>query len=198
MTALTAKRLALPAGQVADLCAQLGLTLPPGFTADPLPCAVEGLGPNLAVVCAPAVSVLVSCTLGSEAAYGVAGDLGGSLLRFDGSDVEVSAWPATRLGAELTRGVPPLPIGERPFLHAPLHEIAELPSLRAAVRGALRVTVIAPPTVLGVLVWLATDAGWLALEPAEVRAGVRWATVCPVEPADLGPAVTPFVAMGMS
>lgn len=198
MTSVLAKRLVLPAGQVAGLCAELGLTLSPGFAAEPLPCELKALGPSLAVVCAPEVSVLVSCSLGSEAALGVRGDLGSGLIRCGDSDVEASAWPAVRLGAELARAVPSLASRDRVSLHAPLHEIADHPALRAAVRGVLRATVVAPPSVLGVVVWLATDGGWLALEPAGVVAGVRWATVRPVEPHALGLAVAPFVALGLS
>lgn len=200
MTTATARRLVLPPGQLAAVCRDLGLTLPPAFAADPVPtsCDVAAIDSNLTVVCAPELSVLVSCTLGTEAALGIVGELGGGLIRYPGSDIEVSAWPAVRLGSELARGVPPLPSGERPTLHAPLREIVDLPFLRAAVRGILRTTVVAPPEILGVVVWLATDAGWLALEPAGMRGRDRWATVHPVESADLGAAVAPYVAMAAS
>jgi hypothetical protein len=59
------------------------------------------------------------------AAFGVRADLGGSMLRAGDSDVEVSAWPAQRLGAELERAVPPLGDGPRPTLHQPLTQVAE-------------------------------------------------------------------------
>lgn len=209
MGPLTARRLVLPPGELADLCARIGAQLPPGFEAAPRRASTSGLvvdgkvrpsvAAGLAATCSPQLGVVMSSTLGGIAgALGIRDDLGGSMLRADGSDVEVSAWPALRLGDELARSVPALPTGDRPSLHCPLSQIPESGELRAAVVGTLRTTVVSPPDIVGQLIWLATTAGWLALEPAEVHDGVRWATVRPVEPADLGAAVAPFVAAALA
>jgi hypothetical protein len=209
MTTLAARRLLLPLGEVAELCARLGVLLPPGFTGVPTSIRSEGLldddgvhpsvAAGLIATCAPQVAVLVRSSLGDlAAAYGIRADLGGSMLRAGDSDVEVSAWPALRLGAELARGMPQLGMSSLPRLHLPLAEISEHADLRAAVIGILRVNVVAPPDVIGPVVWLATAAGWLALEPADVHRGVRWATVRPVGPDDLGAAVAPLVAAALA
>jgi hypothetical protein len=154
---------------------------------------------GLAATCAPRVGIAMSTSSGGlAAAFGVRADLGGSLLRAAGSDVEVSAWPALQLGAELARTVPWLGRSDLPVLHLPVSEIAAHPVLRATVAGVLRATVVAPGGVVGQVTWLATASGWLALEPAEARSGVRWAQVRPVEPADLGAAVAPLVAAALT
>jgi hypothetical protein len=57
---------------------------------------------------------------------------------------------------------------------------------------------VAPPHVVGLVVWLATAGGWLALEPAEVRDGLRWATVRPVQPDELAAAVAPLLAAALA
>jgi hypothetical protein len=184
------------------------LLLPPGFDATPAPTRTEGLlvddgvhpavAAGLAATCAPQVAVLVSSTIGDvAAAYGIRDDLGGSMLRAEDSDVEVSAWPALGLGGELARAVPTLGASPIPSLHLPLAEIPARADLQQAVIGMLRATVIAPPAVIGQVVWLATFAGWLWLEPAEARDGVRWAAVRPVKPPDLGAAVAPLVAVAI-
>jgi hypothetical protein len=185
------------------------LPLPPGFAAEPGPVRTAGLlredsvhpsvAAGLAATCSPRVGVLVRCSPGDvAAALGVRGDLGGSMVRAGGSDVEVAAWPAGRLGAELAAAVPALDSGPRPMLHLPLDDLARHPALRREVAGRLEVRVVAPPRVVGRLAWLATPGGWLSLEAAEVRAGVRWATVRPVEPADLPAVVAPLIAMALA
>ena len=208
MRTLAARRLVLQPGEVAALTARLRLRLPPGFEAPPTttPWSLisgDDVHPSLAAglraTCAPRVAVLVATTLGGcEGAFGIADDLGGSLLRTADSDVEVSAWPAVRLGDELARAAPTLPELDRPTLHLPLAELPDAPELAGIVVGTLRATVVAPPYVIGQVLWLATDAGWLALEPAEVRRGARWATVRPVGPRDLGAAVAPFLAAALA
>jgi hypothetical protein len=90
--------------------------------------------------------------------------------------------------------VPVLGDSPLPRLHLPVSALPDEPLLRAEVVGAMRVTVVAPPHVLGWVTWLATPTGWLALEPAEVRTGVRWAVVRPVRPDEIGTAVAPLLA----
>jgi hypothetical protein len=205
---LSARRLMLPAGESAAICGRLGLAPPPGFDDEPAPIRTAGLlvdgvvhpsvAAGLAATCSPQVGVVITSTVGRlTGAFGVRGDLGGCMVRADSSDVEVAAWPALRLGEELTRAVPVLGRSPLPSLHLPFEDLAACPELAGAVVGTLRATVVAPPQLVGLVVWLATDAGWLALEPAEVRAGVRWATLRPVQPEDIGAAVAPLVASGL-
>jgi hypothetical protein len=197
MTRTTARRLVLAPGELAGMCARLGLELPPAFRATPD--AVGEVHPSVAAglqaTCAPAVGVLVSSSFG-DAAFGVRDDLGGSLLRGVESPVEVSVWPAVRLRSELARAVPPLAARPSPPLHLPLDEVPDV--LRPLTVGFLRATVVAPPHVLGVVVWVATSHGWVWLQPAQVRRGVRWVDVRPVEPADLAGAVAPDIAMALA
>jgi hypothetical protein len=208
-TEVSARRLALAPGEPPELCARLGLLIPPGFAHRPEPIRTEGLlvdgavHPSLAAglvaTCAPQVGVLIATSVGDvAAALGVRGDLGGSMLRAGGSDVEISAWPADQLGRELARAVPPLGAGPRPALHLPLTELGARADLHEAVVGTLLATVVAPPAVVGQVRWWATLAGWLALEPGEARDGVRWATVRPVDPHDLGAAVAPLAAAAVA
>ena len=179
------------------MCARLGLELPPAFRATPD--AVVEVHPSVAAglqaTCAPAVGVLVSSSFG-DAAFGVRDDLGGSLLRRVESPVEVSVWPAVRLRSELARAVAPLAARPSPPLHLPLDDVPDV--LRPLTVGFLRATVVAPPQVLGVVVWVATSHGWVWLQPAQVRCGVRWGDVRPVEPADLAGAVAPDIAMALA
>lgn len=209
MTTLLARRLTVAPDEPAALCARLGLRPPPGFDSQPGAVRTAGLlvdgavhrcvAAGLAATCAPALAVLMSSTVGDvAAAFGVRGDLGGSMIRAGGSGVELAAWPAERLGAELARAVPPLGLSAQPPLHLPLAEIAMRADLQAEVVGILRATVVAPPHVVGLVGWLATAAGWLAIEPAEARAGVRWATVRPVVPVDIGAAVAPLVGSALT
>lgn len=209
MSVLTPRRLRLPAAEVAELHGLLGLPLPPGFAAERRPVTTPGLcvdgkvqpalAAGLTVTCAPRVGVLVRSTVGDvAAALGVAGDIGGGLLRVGGSAVEVSAWPVPALGAELARCVPPLPSRPRPVLHLPLPELPRSAGLRESIVGTLHATVVAPGQVVGQVVWLASRAGWLTLEPAEVRGGVRWVAVRPVEPVDLARCIAPLVAEALA
>ncbi|MCU1590294.1 MAG: hypothetical protein JWP11_1550 [Frankiales bacterium] len=208
MTALLARRLALQPGETASLCARLGLRLPPGIDRAPRPISTAGvlmdgvvppaLAAGLAVTCAPRVGVHVSTLGGVAAAFGIRGELGASVMRVGEDGREVSAWSPLRLGEELARCVPPLGTGRAAELHLPLADVARSPGLVDAVLGTLRATVVAPPHVMGHVVWLATASGWLSLEPAEVRDGVRWAVVRPVAPADLGACVAPFVGAALS
>jgi hypothetical protein len=200
-----ARRLVLAPGELPALSARLRLLIPPGFDRSPEPIRTEGLlidgvvqpflAAALVAACSPQLGVLVTTTVGDVAgAFGARGDVGGSMLRAGGSDVEVSAWPAEQLGRELARAVPPLGSNPLAALHLPLSAIAEHPELRETVIGTLRATVVAPPAVVGHVTWLAAAAGWLALAPAGVHDGVRWATVRPAVPDDLGAAVAPLVA----
>jgi hypothetical protein len=207
--AIAARRVTLQAGEVSAACRLLGLQPPPGFAAEPTPILAAGVvvdgavhpavAATLAAACAPQVGVVVRSDVGPLwAAVGVRGDLGGSLLRCGSSDVEVSTWRAARLGAELARTVPALGSSDRSPLHVPLDELASVPGLDDIVIGTLHATVVAPPAVLGVVVWLATTAGWLTLDPAEAMAGRRWADVRPVQPDELGGALAPFLAAALA
>ena len=214
MSTLTARRLVLPPAQVVELCRLVGVPCPPGFDigvrdqAGPAVLSddvlVDGrvhrsVAAGIVATCAPRVAVHIASTAGDvTAVFGVRDDLGGSLLRHGASQVEVSAWPAVRLGSELVRAVPVLGCGSREPLHLPLAALADDPGLRDLVVGTLRATVVAPPRVVGQVTWLATAEGWLSLEPAEVRDGARWAVVRPVAPVDLGAAVAPLVAAALS
>ena len=148
MTALLSRRLVLVRGELAALCARLGLLLPPGFEAEVAPVRTDGLleghgvhpsvAAGLAATCAPRVGVLLGSTVGEvAAAFGIRGDLGGSIVGAAGTDVEISAWPAEQLGAELQRV--------------------------ASLLGVVRATVVAPPHVVGQVV-CADDVG-LAITP---------------------------------
>lgn len=136
MTTLLRRHLVLSRGEVAGLCARLGLLVPPDFAADPATIRTDGLlvdgevhpavAAGLVATCSPQLAVLIRCRSGDvAAAFGIRGDLGGSMVRVGGSDVEVAAWPAERLGGELDRAVP------------------------ASVIGLLQATVLAPPRVVG-------------------------------------------------
>jgi hypothetical protein len=147
---------------------------------------------GLAAACIPQVGITVCCSVGDvAAALGIRGDLGGSALRAGDSEVELSAWPADRLGDELARAVPALGSSDLQPMHVAL---TGLGTLLPEVVGALQATVVVPPLVVGVVVWLATATGWLSIEPAGSEDGVRRAAVRPVQPDDLGAAVAPFVA----
>lgn len=203
MTTLTARRLFVSVVELADLSDRLGLDLPPGFSGPPAPHrrSDDDVHPSLAAglvaTCAPVVGVTVTALDTVSAALGLRGDLGGSLLRAGGSEVEVSAWPAVALGHELTRTVPELGASAQPARHLPLAELTA-ETLREPVVGRLQATVVAPPHIVGVVIWLATTSGWLSLEPAEVIDGRRWARLRPVQPQDLAAAVAPFVASALA
>jgi hypothetical protein len=197
MTTITARRLVMSAGQVAGMCARLRLTPPPAFdvAAEEVDEVQPAVAVGLAAVCVPSVAVHVASSYG-DSVLGVRGDLGGGLVRGSSHDVEMSAWPAVRLGHEIARTVPRLGSVDRPELHLPLDEAPV--ALGEVTVGYLRATVVAPPQVVGVVIWVATPGGWFFLEPAEVIRGVRWARVRPVAPGDLGAAVAPFLAAALA
>jgi hypothetical protein len=221
MTALTARRLVLTPGELDLLRRRLDLPAPPGFAVvggggstarlEQLGVTVDGavqpaVAAGLVAACAPQVGVLVVATVGQQAmtaALGVRGELGGSLAQAGTAAVEAAVWPAPALGTELARVVPPLGRSDRPDLHLPLADLAAgttgpaVEELRAAVVGSLRATVVTD-AVLGQVVWLATAGGWLAMEPAPTRCARRWATIRPVQPEDLGPALAPYLSTALS
>jgi hypothetical protein len=165
VTALLSRRLVLPIGEVARLCELVGLLIPPGFEAPATPIRTEGLlvddavhpsvAAGLLATCSPQIAILARGSVGDVAAvWGVRGDLGGSMLRAGDSAVEVAAWPVERLGPELRRAVP------------------------AGLTGTLRLTVVAPPRIVGQLDWhLSGDAD---------------------DAHDIGAALAPLVAAGLS
>jgi hypothetical protein len=141
----------LPADEVAGLCELIGLLVPPGFESPGAPIRTEGLlvdgavhpsvAAGLIATCSPQIAILARGSVGDVAAvWGVRGDLGGSMVRAGDSDVEVAAWPAVRLGAELRRAVP------------------------AGLTGTLHLTVVAPPRVVGQLDWHLSGGAGDALE----------------------------------
>lgn len=165
MTALLSRRLVLPAGELTGLCGLLGLLVPPGFEAAAATIRTDGLlvdgavhpsvAAGLIATCSPQLAILARGPVGDvAAAWGVRGDLGGSMVRAGTSDVEVAAWPALRLGDELRRAVP------------------------AGLTGTLRITVVAPPRVVGQLDWHLSGGADDALE--------------------IGAAVAPLVAAALS
>jgi hypothetical protein len=165
VTAVLSRRLVLPAGELAGLCGLLGLLVPPGFEAAAARIRTDGLlvddavhpsvAAGLVATCSPQLAILARGSAGDvAAAWGVRGDLGGSMARAGTSDVEVAAWPALRLGAELRRVFP------------------------AGLTGTVRITVVAPPRVVGKLDWHLSGGADDALE--------------------IGAAVAPLVAAALS
>jgi hypothetical protein len=149
VTALLSRRLVIGSGELAGLCERLGLLLPPGFEAQPAAVLTDGLlmagavhpsvAAGLTATCSPRVAVLLrTTTSGVAAAFGIRGDLGGSMVGAAESEVEISAWPAERLGEELARV--------------------------ARIMGVLRATVVAPPDVVGQVVCAPDDLG-VAIAP---------------------------------
>jgi hypothetical protein len=218
-------RLLLTPGELDLLRGRLNLPAPPGFavagasgaggrlaalgvlTGDGVAPAVAA---DLVAACAPQVAVHVVARLGAvevTASLGIRDGRppsGGGLVRTGPAEVELSGWPVRSLPDELTRVVPPAPVPARATLHVPLDLLRvlsrdpEVEALRAAVTGSLRATVVRGTSVVGQVLWLGTDAGWIALEPAEVRDGVRWARARPVGPGHLAPAVAVLVARALA
>jgi hypothetical protein len=167
--------------------------------------------------------------LGLRALFALGDPLAASLVTLAGGAVELSLFEAAHLGAELLRAVPPaeqlatgasrvrralsaapppaLP-GRRPL--AGLSDV-DIPS----ALGVLRCLVTGPAAgglVVGQVVWLATEAGWVGLapepafapEPAsapkpasapEPASGPeRWVRLVPVRRADFGAWIAPYVA----
>jgi hypothetical protein len=221
MSVPTARRLYLTPGELDLVRRRLDLPAPPGFDVDGGNGSVGRLvqlgvltddavhpsvAAGLAAACAPQVGVHLAAAVGDQrvtAVLGVRGALGGSLVHMGTAAVEVAAWPAAWLAAELSRVVPPLACSGGAPRHLPLPALSEgapepaVAALRETVSGSLRATAVAQ-VVLGQVVWLATQQGWVAVEPAHTRAGVRWATLRPVTPEDLGSALAPLLAAGLA
>jgi hypothetical protein len=213
----SARRLYLTPGELDLLRRRLDLPAPPGFSVDGgsgSMARLEELGvitsgavhpsvaAGLVAACAPRVGVLVTASVGDSgvtAALGVRGSVGGSLAQSGSAAAEVATWPATELGAELARVVPPLGAHPAPALHLPLEELtgSAVEGRFGPVTGALQATVVADG-VLGLLRWLATEQGWLAVEPAQWHAGGRQASVRPVLADDLGAELAPYLATALS
>lgn len=167
---------AAPAGAGLERLRERGLA-----DAGPHPALVA----DLARLAAPELGVLVEarCPDGDvHAAVGVVGVLGTVLRRTGAATVELSAFAAVHLAAELSRLVPAT-AGRAAAAELPLEDAA---SVRAC--GLLRATVAGPGGV-GCLdwAWLGDGAGggWAAVEPAPAgRLRLR-----PVSATDLAPGV---------
>jgi hypothetical protein len=212
-----ARRLYLTPGELDLLRRRLHLPAPPGFAVDGgsgSTARLEELGvitdgavhpsvaAGLAAACAPRVGVLLTAVVPSAdltAALGVRGEVGGSVAQAATAAAEVATWPAAALGAELARVVPPLGSHPAPALHLPLDALTArgFEDRFGPVTGTLQATVVADG-VLGQVRWLATEQGWLAVEPAEQGAGSRWASVRPVGVHDLGSLLAPALATALS
>jgi hypothetical protein len=215
-------RLLLTPGELDLLRGRLGLPLPPGFeVTGPVEDRhrLAGLGvlagddvvPEVAAAlvaaCSPQVGVHVAGRLAAAevtAGLGLCDGQGGALVRTSRAEVELSGWPTLSLPDELTRVVPAAPVPAMAALKVPLDLLSsrsadpEVEALRATVTGSLRATVVKGRSVIGQVLWLGTAAGWVALEPGEVRDGVRWATARPVGPHHLASSVAVLVARALA
>jgi hypothetical protein len=113
MTAPAPRRLVLPAAEFEALVRRTGVRLPPPFDATaygPRPGPVHpSLAANLHVLARADVLVRMDARLpggGGRAVFAVAGPLGASLFALADGAVELSMFPAVRLGRELIRAVP--------------------------------------------------------------------------------------------
>ena len=157
------------------------------------------------------------------AVHTIAGQLGASLFAAVGGGAELSMFAATDLGRELTRVVPaPQPQGPRigESLGEPASDqltgrlpLAALEDPKAATgeherlagevdrrtNGVLRTLVTAPPDSaetglrVGQVVWLATNTGWVGARPETAINGERMVSLEPVQDADLGAWVAPYI-----
>jgi hypothetical protein len=224
------RRLVLTADELAVLVAGLpeGAALPPGVApgpaADPAAArqALHARGllvdgrPHPAVrddllrLAAPEVAVLLEVAApvaDARAAVVVHGPLGAALVRA-GDAVELSAFAAPALAAELARLVPPATGSVPAAGTVPLQALVDPDSpagagLRARAEGALRAVVVAGGgRAAGVVDWVwlrgvEGTGGWAALEPhpGGSQPQVR---VVPVGAEDLAGAVAPSVALLLS
>jgi hypothetical protein len=191
---------------------------PPGYE------PVESVAANLAVLTGSVVTVQVEVSAGGRglrSVFGVSGPLGASLFTLADGAMELSMFPATALGVELIRAVPaPDKLGNvRPRLytvlrggdhdHVPLAGRLPLAALETsseyisttntpteltAEQAALAERIIGDELAVGQVVWFATDAGWLGLRPDPLPDGTRMVVLEPVDRADLGIWIAPYVA----
>lgn len=185
------------------LLQRLGVALPTddGWTVHP------SVASDLQVLGAPEVAVTVRATrpgLDVHACLALSGPRGAGLLRTGDTAVELSAFRATDLAAELSRVVPAA-AGDRqapPVEEVPLDVLLDGSGSRLQGRttGTLLATVLAGPRagraagVVGTVQWVWDGSGWTGLEALPSRGGRPWVRLAPVEPADLGGWVASLVA----
>lgn len=191
------------------------LGLPPGFTLVPVPGAVAGPPPavhpavadDLRVLAVPELAVLLRAArpgLDVTACLAVSGPRGAGLLRTGTTAVELSAFAAADLPAELTRLVPAWVTDERsPVQEVPLDALLAGGGgtrLGGRVGGTLHASVVAgarsdrPGGVVGSVDWVWDGAGWTGLEPLPSRAGRPFVRLVPAGPADLAGWLAPLLA----
>lgn len=183
---------------------RLGVALPAdgdGWTVHP------AVADDLLVLAAPEVAVTVRASrpgLDVHACLAVSGPRGAGLLRTGGTAVQLSAFPAADLAAELARVVPaPVDGGPAPAVEeVPLDVLLDGSASRLAGRttGTLHATVLTGPRpdragdVVGIVEWVWDGRGWTGLEALPSRAGRPWVRLVPVLPIDLGAWVAALVA----
>jgi hypothetical protein len=167
---------------------------------------------DLRVLAAPEVAVTVRAArpgLDVHACLALSGPRGAGLLRTGETAVQLSAFDAAALAAELARVVPAQ--RDDAAVRAAVEEVplAVLldgtgSRLRGRVSGTLHATVLAGPRpdrepgIVGSVEWIWDGTGWTGLEPLPSRDGVPWVRLVPVRPADLGAWVAPLVARAVS
>ena len=115
MVTLAPHRLRLSAAEYRSLVERLGLSMPPGWEPRAVGVAEApgevhpSVEANLNVLAHPRIMLDTSATIGPaglHSVHAVAGSLGASLFALDDGGMELSLFPAVRLGQELIRAVP--------------------------------------------------------------------------------------------
>lgn len=196
------------------------LSLPPGFALEPArgsdveppavsvhPCVAD----DLRVLACPEAAVTVRARrpgLEVTACVAIAGPRGAALLRTGDTTVQLSAFPAGALAAELARLVPaPRSVQRPPGQQVPLDLLLSGGAgtrLVGGGSGTLHATVVAgarpdrQPGVVGSVDWVWDGGGWIGLEPLPTREGRPWVALVPVGPADLAIGVAPLIAQALA
>lgn len=203
---MSARRLLLSADDLARLQQHCGARLPPGFAlsgavAGPLShrLAHPAVAADLAVLAGPELAVLLRATrpgLTVTACLAVAGPRGAGLLRTGDALVQLSAFPAGDIAAELARAVPVGRIGRSTEV-VPL-DVLLGPSgsrLHGRAAGALRAVVAGrTAAVAGSVEWVWDGAGWTSLEPLPSHHGRPMVRLEQVGPEDLAGRLAPLLA----
>ena len=167
---------------------------------------------DLHVLAQPELAVLVRARrpgLDVTAAVAVRGGLGAGLLRTGPTAVQLSAFPASDLGAELARVVPtPFPTAvpaARTAATVPLDALLEGSTaggaagrLRAATTGTLRAVVVHRGGTAGSVTWVLDGGGWTGLQPLPSSDGRPQVRLVPVGPEDLVRWVAPLAAAALA
>lgn len=162
---------------------------------------------DLRILAAPELAVTVRAAhpdLEVTSCVAVSGARGAAVLRTGDTAVQLSAFAAVHLAAELARAVPaPATTFEpRQPQEVPLDRLLDLSPvpLRAPATGALHAVVVtgARPDraagVVGAVEWVCDRSGWTWLEPLPSRGGRPWVRLVPVVPGDLAVCLAPLVA----